>query len=582
MLTTETSNAVGKTSVAVMKTGAVKKRIAAVKRSIGMQIKSVSLLKNAEELMSADASTRSVNARRLASQRWSRVSVPLPRGPARKMNCVLEIDGLIALRWFLVPPPTSTPLVLLILNLTHKKILSHRLITPADNEFPGGSSSLNAGGDQQQPAPRMSSRIESMGIHNTRIGVRAMGNTEASNIPGIRLRDDVWAEEEKLNTLDCAEMDKSLSSDEIKDVIDHMEKNKAAGPDGFPIEFYQHRWEIIITDIMHIFNDLSEHRIDLDRINYGIITLIPKSADADIIQKFRPICLLQVFFKIVTKALTVAPNPVMNKLLLPCQTAFIKGRYISDGVMLLQEILREDQFRKKQGVVLKIDFEKAYDKVNWGFLFERCKQKGFNSNWLTWIKKSVAGGTLSVKVNDKVGSYFTSHKGVRQGLADNLMQNGIAILQYADDTILLLQDDAQQAVNLKLLLYIFESMSGLKINFEKSEVMMILEDDTKQNFYAELFNCQKGNWPIKYLGTLVYARRASVSDMRFLGEKTKKKMSGLHGEQDASELRAGADGLLRLAAVAGAGNSTSGNAGRDDQLRQEDKKPDDTNNGTTY
>jgi hypothetical protein len=163
----------------------------------------------------------------------------------------------------------------------------------------------------------------------------------------IRLRDDVWAEEEKLNTLDCAEMDKCFTLDEIKDVIDHMEKNKAAGPDGFPIEFYQHCWEIIKSDIMHVFSDLSEHRIDLDRINYGIINLIPKSADVDIIQKFRPICLLQVFFKIVTKTLTVRTNPVMSKLLLPCQTAFIKGRYISDGVMLLQEILREDKFRKK-------------------------------------------------------------------------------------------------------------------------------------------------------------------------------------------------------------------------------------------
>jgi hypothetical protein len=222
-------------------------------------------------------------------------------------------------------------------------------------------------------------------------------------------------------------------------------------------------------------------------------------------------------------------------------------------------VLREEKFRKNQGVVLKIDFEKAYDKVNWRFLFDCCKQKGFSSNWLTWIKKVVAGGTLSVKVNDTVGPYFTSHKGVRQGdpfapflfnmaanslgkmvqlaqsnglitgLADNLVTNGIAILQYADDTILLIQDVAQQAVNLKLLLYIFEAMSGLKINFEKSEVLMILEDDDKQNFYAELFNCQRGSWPIKYLGTPVCARRTSVSEMKFLGEKTKKKMSGWIG-----------------------------------------------------
>jgi hypothetical protein len=96
-----------------MKTGALKMRISAVKRSDDMQIKSVSVLKSAEESMSADASMRSGNARRLASQRWSRTNVPLPRGPARKMIGVLEIDGLIALRWFLLPPPTSTPLDLL-------------------------------------------------------------------------------------------------------------------------------------------------------------------------------------------------------------------------------------------------------------------------------------------------------------------------------------------------------------------------------------------------------------------------------------------------------------------------------------
>jgi hypothetical protein len=101
---------------------------------------------------------------------------------------------------------------------------------------------------------------------------------------GIRLSDDVWAEEEKLNALDCVELDKRFSLEEIKDVIDHMEKNKAPGPDGFPIEFYQHCWDIVKFDIMHVFNDLFEHRIGLERINYGIVTLIPKSDDADIIQ----------------------------------------------------------------------------------------------------------------------------------------------------------------------------------------------------------------------------------------------------------------------------------------------------------
>jgi hypothetical protein len=115
------------------------------------------------------------------------------------------------------------------------------------------------------------------------------------------------------------------------------------------------------------------------------------------------------------------------------------------------------------------------------------------------------------------------------GLANNIIQKGVAMLQYADDTILLIQDNMEQARNLKLLLYIFEAMSGLKIKFEKSEVMMIMQDDRKIQCYPDLFNCQEDTWPIKYLGTTICARRPIVAKMRFLGDKTKNKMSGWVG-----------------------------------------------------
>jgi hypothetical protein len=72
-------------------------------------------------------------------------------------------------------------------------------------------------------------------------------------------------------------------------------------------------------------------------------------------------------------------------------------------------------------------------------------------------------------------------------------------------------------------------MSGLKINFEKSEVMLILHDDDKIQTYSDLFNCQSGTWPIKYLGIPICARRPTVAEMRFLGDKTKKKISAWVG-----------------------------------------------------
>jgi len=186
-----------------------------------------------------------------------------------------------------------------------------------------------------------------------------------------------------------------------------------------------------------------------------------------------------------------------DKLILKTQSAFLKGRNIMNGVMALHEILHETMKKKEVGVVLKLDFEKAYDKVNWNFLFDCLKLWDFCDTWINWIKDVVTGGTVYVKLNNVEGPYFVSHKGVRQGdplspilfnfvadclarmvrqaqqngllcgLTDNLIPKEVAILQYADDTIIYLKDDLEMARNMKLLLYLYEVMSGLKINFSK-------------------------------------------------------------------------------------------------------------------
>ena len=93
--------------------------------------------------------------------------------------------------------------------------------------------------------------------------------------------------------------------------------------------------------------------------------------------------------------------------------------------------------------------------------------------------------------------------GLITGLADNLIPQGIIILQYADDTIICIKEDIDIARNMKILLYIYELMTGLKINFSKSEVIMINGADDMYLHYAELFNCQTGTFPLKYLGVPV-------------------------------------------------------------------------------
>ena len=194
-----------------------------------------------------------------------------------------------------------------------------------------------------------------------------------------------------------------------------MEHNKAPGPDGFSAEFYQQFWDVIKGDLMCMFHDLHKGDIPLFSLNFGVITLLPKINDATRIQQFRPICLLNVSFKIFTKVATLRINSVADHIISPTQTAFMRGRNILEGVVILHETIHELHQKNQSGIILKIDFEKAYDKVNCNFLLQSFRMKGFSSKWIEWIKSFISGGSVAVNINDEVGPYFQTKKGVRQG-----------------------------------------------------------------------------------------------------------------------------------------------------------------------
>lgn len=160
----------------------------------------------------------------------------------------------------------------------------------------------------------------------------------------------------------------SFTEKEIKEAVFQMEHNKSPRPDGFPVEFYQVFWDIIKSDLIALFNDFYEERLPLHSLNFGVITLLPKIMDATKIQQYRPICLLNVSFKIFTKVATNRLMRVASNAVRPSQTAFMPGQNIMEGVVILHETIHELHNKKLDGVILSIDFEKAYDKVKWSFL----------------------------------------------------------------------------------------------------------------------------------------------------------------------------------------------------------------------
>jgi hypothetical protein len=150
-----------------------------------------------------------------------------------------------------------------------------------------------------------------------------------------------------------------FSEKEVKAVIFQMKHNKSPGPDGIPADFFQALWEVIKGVLMALFKDFHEGKLPLFSLNFGIITLLLKQKEATHIRQFRPICLLNVSFKIFIKVAVKMMTRIAKKIVNPSQTAFIPGRNIMEGVVVLHEMIHEMYRKKMSGVILKIDFEKS-------------------------------------------------------------------------------------------------------------------------------------------------------------------------------------------------------------------------------
>jgi hypothetical protein len=111
-----------------------------------------------------------------------------------------------------------------------------------------------------------------------------------------------------------------------------------------------------------------------------------------------------------------------------------------------------------------------------------------------------------------------------QGLVPHLIEGGITQLQYADDTVIFLALEEQTILYTKFLLYCFENMSRLKINYQKSEVIVVGGSEVDQTNVAAMFNCNAESLPMKYLGVMVSDRHISSSDLAYVHQKVEKKL----------------------------------------------------------
>jgi len=261
---------------------------------------------------------------------------------------------------------------------------------------------------------------------------------------------------------------KPFSVDEVKDAVWDCDSFKSPGPDRVNFGFIKDFWCELRDDITRFINEFHRNGKLAKGINTTFIVLIPKVDNPQRLNEFRPISLVGSMYKILAKLLANRLRGVLGSVISESQTAFIKNRQILDGILVANEVVDEATKLKKDLMLFKVDFEKAYDSVDWGYLDAVMERMSFPVLWRKWIRECVGTATASVLVNGSPTDEFTLHKGLRQGdplspfmfliaaeglhilmkaMVDNHLFTGYSVgtpnpvgvshLQFADDTLLL-------------------------------------------------------------------------------------------------------------------------------------------------
>ena len=329
-----------------------------------------------------------------------------------------------------------------------------------------------------------------------------------------------------------------VTGSECLKALKTMENNKSLGTDGFACEFYKFFWKDIEKEVINSFNyayENGEMSIDQKR---GLISLIPKKdKDRLLLKNWRPVALLNTDYKILAKVLANRLKPHIDKLIHPDQIGYIKGRYIGENIRTVDDIVEYFKRTNKSGIILLIDFEKAFDSVRWEFIKKSMEKFNFGQSFCKWISVLYNNSESAIINNGFITEFFKPKRGVRQGcplsvylflfvvellaveIRKNKNVNGIIfeeneakISQLADDTTIFLADKTSIPPLLKIL-ELFKDCSGLKANVEKTKVYGFgAFKSEKKNIYG--LSWEKG--PIQLLGVTISENTKDNYELNFL------------------------------------------------------------------
>ena len=194
-----------------------------------------------------------------------------------------------------------------------------------------------------------------------------------------------------------------------------MSHFKALGPDGIHAGFYQNTWETVGDSVCKFALNFFTTGYLLEGANDTQLVLIPKVNHPENFTQLRQISLCNVIYKVITKTMTNRLNMIMPSLTAQNQSSFIPGCQIVDNIIIYQEALHSMRNRRTETglMTIKIDMEKAYDRLSWGFIKDTLKMAGFPPNWVSNIMHCIETSRLAVLWNGKQLEWFKLEREIR-------------------------------------------------------------------------------------------------------------------------------------------------------------------------
>ena len=303
----------------------------------------------------------------------------------------------------------------------------------------------------------------------------------------------------RLNDNQANELEGKITKPEIINALKRLKNNKNPGSDGYTVEFFKFFSKDLLDFVLRsINNGFNNYELSSTQ-RQGIITCLPKGEKSKLyLKNWRPITLLNVVYKLASSCIAERIKKVLDILISQDQTGFIKGRFIGENTRLVYDVMQQSDLRNIPGLLLLLDFEKAYDSVSWKFMNKVLDFLGFGPQLKAWINLFNKGINAAVTQCGFLSNFFPINRGCRQGdpvssyifilcaeilsimikgyeniKGINIKNIQYLISQFADDTTLMLDGTEKSFKEAMRILDMFARYSGLNLNYTKTKAIWI-------------------------------------------------------------------------------------------------------------